>query len=242
MSTPMDNASNTETTNATPVDNTATIEQQVNELVDKMKDDSFKLGDDLDPLLKFAAIAEKRRRDTQAGFTKTSQALKRAEAERAELLAKTNANSLTTEQLNTLEELKFSDPEAYYTKRQEMEAENAKVFKENLESISTKVEAEMEIERRTKVLEEFNKTHNIEINDDMIENDIPPKYLSKLQKGEISFEQFLSDVHAYITKPAKAPETPKTPNLNDVGGSANKDYDHKKQVESTEQSWSKTVF
>ena len=63
---------------------TPSLEQEINELVEKLADDTFDKAA-VDPVKLYAATAEKRRRDTQSGYTKSQQELKRTQAIATEL-------------------------------------------------------------------------------------------------------------------------------------------------------------
>lgn len=244
MSTPEETSPTSQNT-ATPADNTPepTLDEVIGGYVSKLVEDkNYELPDDIDPVLKYAVMAEKRRRDTQATYTKTSQALKKAEAERAELLSKVNATKLSEEQLTELETLKHSDPDAYYTKRREYEQQAELEFKKNLEEVSVTIDREAEIARRAQVLEAFNKANDIVIDDDLVANEVPPKYLAQLEKGEISFEQFLQQVLDYVKKPVQSATTPTQPNLNNLGGGAIGDYDEKQVKQATNDAWKNTIL
>lgn len=242
MSTPEINSTEKTTDTPTSTSTEPTLDETINDLVGKLENKEFKLPDDIDPVLKYAVMAEKRRRDTQATYTRTSQALKRAEAERAELLAKVNTTKLSEEQLAQLEELKLSNPEAYYTTRRDMELKAEAEFKENLEQVSITIDREAELERRAKYLEDFNKANDIVIDDDLVANEIPPKYLAQLDKGEVTFEQFLEKVRDYVKNPAQKPTTPSQPNLNNIGGGAIGDYDEKQVKQATNDAWKNTIL
>jgi hypothetical protein len=140
MSNPVDTATQQE-------EQPLTVEQQVTSYANQMrKDENYKLPEEVESneLFKTAVTAEKRRLDTVASFTKSQQALKVAEAERAELLAKSKVG-LTSEQVAELEELKYTDAEAYYDKRKEFEKANKKEFKDNLDSVANTISAEEEV-------------------------------------------------------------------------------------------------
>lgn len=237
MSNPVDTATQQE-------EQTLTVEQQVTSYANQMrKDENYKLPEEVESneLFKTAVTAEKRRLDTVASFTKSQQALKVAEAERAELLAKSKVG-LTSEQVAELEELKYTDAEAYYDKRKEFEKANKKEFKDNLDSVANTISAEEEVERRTELISEFEATHNIKIDDDFVENELPAKLLKQLEDGTYNFEQFLVKVADYINKPIKTTTHTKQIDLSKEAGSQTPSHDEKSVKETTASQWSKTTF
>lgn len=206
--------------------------KQINDLVKQIKIDdegnyTFPEDVELTPELKFAATAEKRRRDTQAEFTKTRQALKAIEAEKEKLkeqLQSRLTTSLSQEQQEELEELKYSDPEMWREKLNKYESEAKAHQREELEGLTGEArkaaELQFELERRQQVLRDFNEHAQIPITDEVIANDVPPRITKKLEDGKITFEDFLSEVSDYLgkTKVVKNEETLNQPSLGNTSG------------------------
>lgn len=199
---------------------------------------------------KVAVIAERRRRDTQAAFTTTSQQVKALEAEKAALLKRFGSSTtveLPPEQAEELEELKFSDPEAWRAKLNQYESEakqkRMSEIDEELKQVSTQTLSENETERRKQVLQDFKEANpGFSLDDDVIANDIPPRITKKLETGEISFEAFLQECHTYL-KTGKVIKTEKNlgqPNLSKVGGGS--EPDESAMSEDVIASYAKTVF
>lgn len=207
-----------------------TLEEKVNSVVDTMTkgdDGKWQLPEDLPEELRFAAMAERRRRDTQAEYSRVQNRLKALEAENSQLAAGWEADltaKLTLEQQADLAELKLSDPDAWRAKLGELEQEARNKFAETRTQIASKATAESEKERRERVLADFLAANEgFELNDEIIENDLPPRFLKQLEKGEVDFETFLSNAHAYLTKGktvAPGEPAPKGPNLGKAGGGA----------------------
>jgi hypothetical protein len=177
----------------------------------------------------FAATAELRRRDTQAEYTKARQKQVVLEAEKQELLKQASSNAtieLTEEQIEELDDMKFSDPDGWRQKmnayEQKARNEHSEKINKQLEEVSAKGTKMAELERRKQVLKEFLSVNpGLVINDDIINNDIPPRITKKLEDGVVTFEEFLSNVSDYI----KAGKTIATedditnqPNLSKAGG------------------------
>ena len=177
----------------------------------------------------YAATAEQRRRDTQAEFTKTKQAQAALEAEKTELLKQVSSDvkiELSDEQVEELEELKFSDPDAWRRKMNTYETEaqtkRAKEVDERLKEISAKGTETAELERRKQTLQEFQVANpGLVIDDDVIANDVPPRITKRLQDNEVTFEEFLQEAHDYLKTGKVVAMTEKTlgqPNLSKAGG------------------------
>lgn len=221
-----------------------TFSDAVNKALEGMTKDEkgvWKLPEGLDPNepVGFAAMAEKRRRDTQAGFTQLTQKNKALEAEKAALLNKATGSvevQLTEAQAEELEALKFSDPDAWRKKLNVYEAEartkRAKEIDDELKQVSTSTLDSEELERRKSVLEKFNQEHpDLVINDDLIESEIPPRITKKLADGKVTFEEFLEECYEYA-KTGKVVASDKVlnqPNLSKVGGGNSPDKNAAKE-------------
>lgn len=173
----------------------------------------------------YAANAELRRRETQGSFTKAQQELKQKEAELNTVKSFSKPVpkvQLTEEQREELEELKISNPDAWHVKMNAYENEAVlKAEKEHQENLQVALTAN-ELERRKSIFETFQKANpELVITDDIIDNDIPPRYKQRLEAGEVTFEQFLEDVKVYLSQ-GKVIQTDNLengqPNLSDVGG------------------------
>jgi hypothetical protein len=166
---------------------------------------------------------EKRYKDLQSVFTKTTQELKVTKA-KVEALAKLTQPKVELDEATAaeLEELKFSDPEAWRAKVNSLEAEANKKHLESLSEVEKQAALQAELERRAQVLEDFNQRHpELQINDDVINSDIPPRFTKKLESGAISFEDFLNEVAEYLKTPKVIGSKDKTleqPNLGKIGG------------------------
>ena len=208
-----------------------TFEQQVNNLAAQMvqkEDGLWHLPDGVEttPEVKFAATLEKRRRDTESKLGKTSQSLKAKETETAELRKLVQAKvrtELSPEDATRLQELKFSDPDAWRTEMGKLETKAASTLEEDFGKISTVASQQAELERRTQLLNEYNRLNpGHALNDEVLANDIPPRIVKKLETGDSSFEEFLAEASAYLKagKVVAAPKVEDEPNLNAVGGTS----------------------
>lgn len=165
---------------------------------------------------KAAEIAEQRRRETQAAYTKGQQRLKALEAEKALLAEK--VGSLSVKDTEELERLKAYDPDAWYEKKKQLETQSKQELQQKLQEVSSRAAQEAELERRTQLLEEFNASHpGFELTDQIIELDVPARYTKQLEKGEVTFEQFLENVHKHLTVPKTVGDGNKPLNQPDLG-------------------------
>lgn len=208
------------------------FQEQVDAAVVAIKyDDKQKkhiLPDNLPEEVRVAAMAEKRRRDAQATLTREQQRNATLEAEKAELLKLTTADvklELTAEEQSELDDLKFSDPEAWRVRLNQLETEartkRTNAVTEKLTQVSTSVSSATEHERRKQLLTEYNAQNpEYALDDDVIANDIPPRLTKRLETGVVTFEEFLSEVHEYRTKRKIVAdvELQDDPNLGKVAG------------------------
>lgn len=166
--------------------------------------------------------AEKRRRDTQAAYTRGQQELKMLKAEREALEKQIGTLNLTVKQDEELEDLKFKDPDAWRQRINELEQEAVASRQQAISQATAEARRQAELERRAQVLQEFNAEHpELQITDEVIANDIPPRITNKLERGEVTFEEFLEEAKSYLETPKKVAsgETPPPePDLGKVGG------------------------
>lgn len=205
---------------------TPEIEVKIAELLPQLDSPDFK-GDGVDPVLLFAAKAEKRRRDTQASFTRSQQELKQVQAVNEQLAQTFEAElvkTLPVAEAAELEELKHTDPDAWRTKLGELEQVRRTQVKAQLDTIATEAKGKTELELRIEQLQAFNEAYpDVTINDEVIENDIPPRITRKLAKGDITFAAFLEECRTYLAKGKvidKGNTPPNIPDLSAVPGSS----------------------
>lgn len=208
---------------------TPTFESRVNEVIAATtKDDKgkFVMPEGTDEAVAFAARSELRRRDTQAAYTKGQQSLKALQAENEKLASSWEADAvsnLSNSEQARLEELKVQDPDAWRTEIANLENEKRSQFQEKRQAISTEANQVTELERRQLQLEQFNQENpEVNITDEVIQNDIPPRITKKLENGEIQFDEFLTEVATYLGKgkrinPGEKP--PQEPDFNGARGS-----------------------
>lgn len=179
------------------------------------------------------AMAEKRRRDTQSDWMKQKTTIStldsqiKALTEQIEKLAVSGIKEMSDAEQRELEELKFSDPDAWRVRMNELEGlQRSKVkakVKETLDEVGTKARHKSEEEHRKEVFETFMAENpGFELNDDIIANDIPPRITRKLEKGETTFEEFLQECKDFLGAPKTVanPEVLDQPSLGKVPGGA----------------------
>lgn len=175
------------------------FEDQVNDWAKRLtKGES--LPDDATEPLRVAAMAEKRRRDTFKSYTTAQQELKALQAKakllEEQVLANTPA-TLDAQSRAELDELKYSDPEKWRKRINQLESE---VKTKTLKDLDQKATQVSELESRKAQLAEFMEENpGFELSDEIIANDIPPRYIKRLDTGELSFGEFLKEVHHYLS-------------------------------------------
>lgn len=143
---------------------------------------------------------EKRFKDTQAAYTKSRQELAEVKAKLTVLEEMaTPRPSIDAKLQEELDDLKYSDPDAWRRRINGLEAEASQAHKEKLAQASKHV---TELERRAIVFDEFKESHpDVHIDDDVIKFDVPPRITKKLEEGKISFSEFLEEVYNYLKSP-----------------------------------------
>lgn len=173
---------------------------------------------------------EKRFKDTQAFATKIAQEKADKERELAELKAelsvlKTTAKpSLTMDEQvqKELEDLKYSDPDAWRTRVNELETAANAEFNSKIVEAKNHSSQQLELQRRANVLAQFQTEHpDVVFTDELLHLDIPPRIVKELENGKVTYEEFLNNVYNYVKTPKVIGSTTKTleqPNLSKTGG------------------------
>jgi len=212
-------------------------QSEVNRLLKETKvteEGKFEFPADTPPWAKVAIANEKKFRDTQVGYTKSTQDNKLLIAEIDVLKGKLAGHSaLTTEQTEELDHLKLTDPDAYFDKRTEYEAQAHTQFDTELTDVKNKTANEIELERREQYIKDFNVSRDVPITQELIDNEVPAKFFKQLEANEVTFDQFVLNVAQYVDTPkvvGKGSEVTNVTNLSDVAGgdspSKEKQYDN----------------
>ena len=173
---------------------------------------------------------EKRFKDTQAFATKVAQekadAIRELNELKAELsvLKETAKPSLTidAQTQSELEDLKYSDPDAWRTKVNELEQKANLEFNSKIAEAKQLSTQQLELQRRANVLAQFQTEHpDVEFTDELLHLDIPQRIVKELENGKVTYEEFLNNVYNYVKAPKVIGSTNKTleqPDLSKIGG------------------------
>ena len=173
---------------------------------------------------------EKRFKDTQAFATKVAQekadAIRELNELKAELsvLKETAKPSLTidAQTQSELEDLKYSDPDAWRTKVNELEQKANLEFNSKIAEAKQLSTQQLELQRRANVLAQFQTEHpDVEFTDELLHLDIPQRIVKELENGKVTYEEFLNNVYNYVKTPKVVGSITKTleqPNLSKTGG------------------------
>jgi len=198
------------------------------------------------PELKYAAVAEKRYRDAQSALGKAKHEATTTDSENKELRKKLRGKTqvvMTPEEVEEMESLKFSNPDAWREKMNEFDKRAAKELDTELSEVTEAVSQDGEIARRREVFKQFNTDNpDFQLTEEMLANDIPPRILEKLRDGKTTFEEYLEESVAYLkTGKRVVDEKVNTqPNLSDVGGKEKASEDAVKQ--DAEDSYENEIF
>lgn len=215
-----------------------TFEQTVNETVaGMMKGDNgkwqFAEGSELSDQVKFAAKTERRRRDQEGAYTKQMEEVAALKAMNEQLTAKVKTKpsaSISDEQAQELDNLKFEDPDAWRDKLNEYETQASRQLQEELVKMEQESSKQAEIERRKIVLAQFNAQNpQLNLTDEVIIDNVPPRIIKQLETGEIAFDDFLAKAKTYITTPKvldSGTVLAAEPNMGQLQGSANPNVDN----------------
>lgn len=215
-----------------------TFEQTVNETVaGMMKGDNgkwqFAEGSELSDQVKFAAKTERRRRDQEGAYTKQMEEVAALKAMNEQLTAKVKTKpsaSISDEQAQELDNLKFEDPDAWRAKLNEYDTQASKQLQEELVKMEQESSKQAEVERRKIVLAQFNAQNpQLNLTDEVIIDNVPPRIIKQLETGEIAFDDFLAKAKTYITTPKvldSGTVLAAEPNMGQLQGSANPNVDN----------------
>ena len=205
------------------------------------------VAEELDEPTLTAVEFERRHRDTQAAYTKSQQEVKKQKAISDGLvdhMVNTATLHITPEQRQELDGLKKSDPDAWRTKLDEYEVESKNILSNKLKDIEKESSNKSELEVRTEKLQAFTESSGIALTDDVIANDLPPRFTKRLENGEITFDEFLNQAAEFLGKEKVIAGTENTdesePNISSVAGGS-EPTDTAKEGD-FEQTYDNTVF
>jgi len=204
------------------------IQQIINKTLKEIQVDDkgkFIYPEGISPELKAAIAATKSFRDTQSSYTKAQQELKALQAEQAALKEQlkkyeTPTASLTPEQQQELDALKFTDPDAWYSKMRELEAKANSTIEEKLNEVTKQARQATAEELRLEALKEFNKSVEQPLDPQELELNTPPAWQQKVISGEWTMQEFLEKAYNFIhaDKVVVNPQVEVPTNLNSVPG------------------------
>ena len=165
---------------------------------------------------------EKRFKDTQAAFTKSRQELA---ATKAELQAAKEMQqfAMPADVKARLDELKFSDPDAWREELNAFEQSKTEKFNELHANNTQAILSELNQEDRVQTLKEFNSLHGVEITESLLQNEIPNRIHNELNSGTIDYATYLAKCVEYLRTPkviAGTQEVLGQPNIGKIGGGA----------------------
>lgn len=178
----------------------------------KPKDTSVNSGEEID--------WKKRYEDTQSAYTKQQQKVAELSAENLALksVGAQPRIEISPEVEAELEDLKYSDPDAWRNRMNEIEAEAMKKHNETFNSTVTQYS---EGEKRQIQLEQFNNANGVNITTEMLEYDVPRRFTAELEKGKISYQEYLDKSLDFLKTPkvvGDGNKVEKEPDLGSTGG------------------------
>lgn len=210
-----------------------------NAAIDNIQETIIPAGDknkelDPDPAPTKETNYEKRFKDTQKSYTQSQQ--KNSELEAVNKFLKEQLDkqkiplNITPEQEDELEQLKFSDPDAWKSKLDVIEKKSAKDREKSL----AKAKFDSEISKRESILKEFIDKHpNFVINDKIIANQLPASYANELHNSKITFEAFLEKARKFLGAKKvilKSEDSNSGPNIGKFAGESTDSEGTKKAV------------
>jgi len=164
---------------------------------------------------------ETRYKEAQAWGTKTSQENARLRAENEALkevvpsVVTLNLSGDVQEELDTLLD---TDPDAWRSRMNSLEADARKDLDSRIEKAQATALEKTELALRERVLDAFVTNPDTVLTTASLD-EIPVRIQNKLEKGEITFEEFLGEADTYLKtgKVIANPTTPQSPNLDNAG-------------------------
>ena len=207
------------------------VQELISKYIDKVDEKGkLQLPDDLSDVEKELIRQAKRTRDAQRALSKAQLERERLAKEKEELekIAREAVPAdfqLTPEQIEEIEKLKFTDPEEYRIRVNKLEEEARRKQDERLREIQEKARQEAEnmylSQTRQAVLEEFRKANpDVPITDEVLANDVPPRFTKELNEGKYDYETYLQKVAQFLraNKVVAGKEIPDTPDLGNLAG------------------------
>jgi len=189
------------------------VKTHVNNLDDSGK---LQLPDDMPDWQKHVIRSEKRQRDAQSELGRTQSKLRESDARNGVLMNTASTIvpedfQLSSEELTKLNELKSNDPDKYRLEVNALEAkakEAQKVkLKELTDTAAKQANDAFTSKSRVEVLADFRGANpELQITDDALVNDVPPRFINGVNTGEYTYGEYLEKVKVYLNTGKKAPD------------------------------------
>jgi len=214
-----------------------TLDTRINEaLANTDSSGKLKFNEDIDPLFKRAVVNERKARDNQASFTKSRQEIAELKA-KSDLLEKTvvsNSAQLSPQQAEELENIKYTNPDEWFQKKQQYEYEASQSYlgglDEQINEASKKAISDLTAVERSEKLATFTQATGVVLTDDILKNDIPPRLASKI--NDMPFEDYLRDIAEYLSKGKVVKPTDSGLDATNISKMAGGDLDNSKKSSS----------
>ena len=212
---------------ATVVPESKDLQTRINEALDNVDDSGKVIFDkNVDPLFKAAVVAAGDARFYQRDYTKSKQELAKLKATNSVLAEQVSSSTrLTAEQTEELDELKFTNPDEWFSKKQKYENEarlnSAGKLKDLTEEAQTEALRDLTLSERKEALASFQTQTGIVLTDDIMQNDIPPRLQAQI--NDMPFGDYLNKVAAYLGKDKVVKPTDSgldQPNIGNLAGGA----------------------
>ncbi len=144
----------------------------------------------------------------------------------ADSLQNNYSMSLSMDERNRLDQLKMEDPDKWRDTLNRLEQDKKQLAKKEYEDIEKKIKEKVYSEIKENQIKVFEKENpELSINFEMLQEEVPPKYIKKYNEGEIDTKQLLEVAKTYITKKKKINvETKNMPNNKTINQNVENDY------------------
>jgi len=181
------------------------VTKHVNNLDDGGK---LQLPDDMPEWEKHVIRSEKRQRDEQSELGKTQAQLRESNAVNGVLMETAGTMvpddfQLNDDEIAALNKLKVNDPDKYRLEVNDLEAKAKVAQAAKLTELTTKAAEDATnahtTTNRVSVLADFRLANpDLVITDDVLVNDVPPRFMKGVQDGKYSYADYLGKVKDYL--------------------------------------------
>lgn len=234
--------------------NESTFLDEINAIASKMTEDDkgnwhLPEGEEVSKEVMIAANLERRRRSTESALSKSTLKLKASESVSKQLkdrIAALIAADISPEKQKELDDIKYEEPDTYHVEMSKLESKARATLESELGDLDSTALQEAENEARKMLLEKYNSEHpDAMLDDNIINNDIPPRIVNQLAKGDITFEQFLEKVETFLGKGkviGGGTEIKPQPNLNKTGGDSEPTVTQGEKIDRNKQKYENAVL